>query len=258
MLGVEIMKIGNSLLILIFFLSLSTFLSAQQETQGGGAQAQGGEAKKDSVDLDGQGLYMESLEDFEDAEDWYAKATSPVGATKTIKLVQMGEIRSTGDENSSPATEESYSLAQSPENPNHVLGIRTHFEDEGFDRVEIGPPHEMVIRGKARQFSVWVLGRNFRHSLFVKLRDYRGKVHKLRMGRLNFFGWRKLTVVVPGWLPQSTRFALLNRHLHFVSLFVVSDYHEPKGGFYFYVDGLKALVDRGEGEYPGSEIRDNW
>ena len=138
------------------------------------------------------------------------------------------------------------------------MGIKTHFEDRGFDRVEFKPPHEYKINGKARQFSVWVLGRNFRHTLYIKVRDYRGKIHKLRLGRLNFFGWRKMTTVVPGWLPQSTRYSLLGRNLRFISLFVVSDHHEPRGSFYFYVDGLKALIDRAEQNYPGSEIRDSW
>jgi hypothetical protein len=94
--------------------------------------------------------------------------------------------------------------------------------------------------------------------MFIKLRDYRGRIHKLRMGRLDFFGWRKFTVTVPGWLPQSTRYSMLDKNLHFMSLFVVSDNHEVGGTFYFYVDNLKALIDRAEQNYPGSEIKDNW
>ena len=60
------------------------------------------------------------------------------------------------------------------------------------------------------------------------------------------------------WLPQSTRYSLLDKNLHFVSLFVTHDVHEVPGTFYFYVDGLKVLVDQSEQQYPGSEIKDNW
>ena len=203
-------------------------------------------------------LQVETLEDFEEAEDWKIRATSPLGETKSLKLTQRGEIRSTDDENARPETGEAVSITQDPNNPNHIFGVKTHFDDRGFDRVEMSPPQEFVIKGKARQFSIWVLGRKFRHTLYIKLRDYRGKTHNLRMGRLDFFGWRKFTVTVPGWLPQSARYALLDKNLHFVSLFVTSDVHEVPGTFYFYLDNLKVLVDRAELQYPGSEINDNW
>ena len=198
------------------------------------------------------------MDDFEESEDWRAKATTPLGETKILKIVQRGEIRATDDENARPRPEDSQSVQQDPENPNHILGVKTFFVKRGFDRVEISPPHEFVIRGKARQFTVWVLGRKFRHTLAIKLRDYRGRIHKLPLGRLDFFGWRKLTVTVPGWLPQSTRYAWLDKNLQFVSLFVTSDVHEVPGEFYFYVDDLKVMIDSSDFIYPGSEIVDNW
>lgn len=206
----------------------------------------------------GRNLAVETIDDFEESEDWVATATCPLGETKTLKLVQRGEIRAADDENARPDYSEAEPVSNEAKNPNHILGVKTYFADRGFDRVEVSPPHEFVIKGKARQFSVWVLGRNFRHTIYIKLRDYRGKIHKLRLGRMDYFGWRKMTVTVPGWLPQSTRYSLLDRNLHFVSLFVESDVHEVGGKFYFYVDILKAMIDRSEQQYPGSEIKDNW
>ncbi len=239
----------KALLIIAIFTLLSMPLLAQAPAAPGQPGAQ-----------DGTQNYMalETLEDFEESEDWRAKATSPLGSTKTLKIVQRGDIRATDDEGARPDPNEALNVTQDPENPNHILGVKTHFQDRGFDRVEIAPPHEYVIKGKARQFSIWVLGRKFRHTLWIKLRDYRGKVHKLPMGRMDFFGWRRFTVTVPGWLPQSTRYSLLDKNLHFVSLFVVSDHHEVGGTFYFYVDNLKVLIDRSEANYPGSEVKDNW
>jgi hypothetical protein len=221
--------------------------------QPGGQQNQNGaQPAKDG------NLILETLDHFEEAEDWVARSTTPIGETKILKLVQRGEIRAADDENARPEAAESISSAQDPNNPNHILGVKTWFEERGFDRVEVKPPHEYKITGKARQFSIWVLGRNFRHTLSIKLRDYRGTIHKLRLGQLDFFGWRKMTVTVPGWLPQSTRYSMLDKNLHFVSFFVTHDVHEVPGQFYFYMDGLKALVDKSEQNYPGSEIKDNW
>ena len=252
--------------LLALLLLLATPALAQQPAPAGGAAAggqQGGQGNQNQnpnvVTAPGSAHFMLlTLDDFEESEDWRADATSPLGDTKTLKLVQRGEIRAVDDENTRPPDQEATPITEDPQNPNHILGVKTWFEDRGFDRVEISPPHEYAIKGKARQFSIWVLGRKFRHTMAIKLRDYRGKIHKLPLGRLDFFGWRKLTVTVPGWLPQSTRYSLLDKNLHFVSLFVTSDVHEVPGTFYFYIDGLKVLVDRSELTYPGSEIKDNW
>jgi len=256
------MKHVSVSIIILSLIAVFPVSGQQQPAAGGGAaqpQPAGGQGNQTGAQPTKEGhLVIETLEHFEEAEDWTARSTTPIGETKTLKIVQRGEIRAADDVNATPPAGEAISAAQDPNNPNHILGVKTWFEERGFDRVEVKPPHEYAIKGKARQFSVWVLGRNFRHILSLKLRDYRGKIHKLYMGRLDFFGWRKMTVTVPGWLPQSTRYSLLDKNLHFVSLFVTHDVHEVPGEFYFYIDALKVLVDKGEQNYPGSEIKDNW
>jgi len=242
------------IMVLSLVISLPVFGQPAQPAQPAGGQPAGAQPQFPTKGY----LTLELLENFEEAEDWIARSTTPLGETMVMKIVQRGDIRAPDDENMRPPEEESLSANQDPQNPNHILGVKTWFNERGFDRVEVKPPHEYVIKGKARQFSIWVLGRNFNHTLSIKLRDYRGKIHKITIGKLNFFGWRKMTVTVPGWLPQSTRYALLNKNLQFVSLFVTHDLHEPPGVFYFYMDGLKVLVDKAEQNYPGSEIKDNW
>jgi len=78
------------------------------------------------------------------------------------------------------------------------------------------------------------------------------------LGRLDFFGWRKLTAPIPGFVPQSSRFSILDKNIRFVSLFVTSDAAEPAGDFYFYVDDLEIKTDKQESVYPGFEVKDNW
>jgi len=254
--------------LIVAFVFLSWSLLAQQQPQGQGQQQpQGqpgqGQPAPGAAGEQPQGqnfLEAQLLDNFEESEDWRARATCPLGETTTMKMVQRGEMVAADDANMKPLPGEACNVNDSScqDHPNYILGVKTFFNDRGFDRVELSPPQEYVIKGKARQFSVWVLGRRFRHMLSIKLRDYRGNIHTLPIGRLDFFGWRRMTVTVPGWLPQSTRYSLLDKNLHFVSLFVTSDSHEVPGTFYFYVDNLKVLVDRGEQNYPGSEIKDNW
>jgi hypothetical protein len=212
------------------------------------------------------GLVWDWMNDFENCEDWRAIATCPLGETKTRKL--EGRPRIVNDDGSVSVVPTKDLGLEGGEDKGtdengfdhevkYVLGVRTYFMDRGFDRVEVFPPNEYVIRGKAKEIRVWVLGRKFRHTLYVKLRDYTGNLHKLKMGRLDFWGWKEMSVVVPGWLPQSTRYALLDKNLQFVSFFVESDTYEVPGTFYFYLDNFRIRTDLSE--FTGdTTIKDNW
>jgi hypothetical protein len=240
------MKLKNTLLMMLILIVSASYVGAQDKTT--------------AVEP----LERVTLEDFEMAEDWKAKSTSPLGETKTLKMIQRGLIKDVFDEKSTPDAYDvktgSYSDAKQEERigKNHILGVKTYFANRGFDRVEVAPPQEFIIKGKARQVSVWVLGRKYRHTLFAKFRDYKGNTHNIRLGRLDFFGWRKLTAPIPGFVPQSTRFSVLDKNIRFVSLFVTSDVNEPAGEFYFYVDDLEIRTDKQESLNPGFEVKDNW
>lgn len=237
--GLMVLLIGNG----------SVNLNAQQDTT---------EAKKRQ-----DGLVVDWLNDFEACEDWRASSTCPLGDTDIRKIPgkprpvnQQGQfVNQAGDPGEFPE-EQPDENGVSHKNQ-FVLGIKTYFLDRGFDRVEAFPPNEYIIRGKAREIKVWVLGRKKRHTLSVKLRDFRGAIHKIKIGRLDFWGWKELTVIVPGWLPQSRSYALLDKNLHFVSFFVESDKYEAPGTFYFYLDQFRVVTDLSE--FTGDEtIKDTW
>lgn len=250
------MKFSRIMLLLLLVASIPS-LYAQGGAAGGGNQSGDGQRP--------EALERVVLDDFEEAEDWRAKATSPLGETKTLKMIQRGLIKDVFDERSVPEVkgqDGKYSRVSETQEErigkNYVLGVKTYFANRGFDRVEVSPPQEFIIKGQVRQVSVWVLGRKFRHTLYAKFRDYKGNTHNIRLGRLDFFGWRKLTAPIPGFIPQSTRYSMQDKNLKFVSLFVSSDPHEVGGNFYFYVDDLEVRTDKQDMIYPGFEIKDNW
>ncbi|HNR87958.1 MAG TPA: flagellar filament outer layer protein FlaA [Spirochaetota bacterium] len=205
-----------------------------------------------------EGLVWDWLNDFENCEDWRAVSTCPLGDTK-IRKIEGKPIKMEGGKVTPILKPED--LDEKDKNLKHedkyVLGVKTYFIDRGFDRVEVFPPNEYIIRGKAKEVRVWVLGRKFRHTLFMKLRDFRGNIHKIKIGRLDFWGWREMKAIIPGWLPQSTRYAMLDKNLHFVSFFVESDTYEVPGTFYFYMDNFRIRTDMSE--FTGdTTIKDNW
>jgi len=248
---------------LMFFIVGNGTLRVSAQTGTPGAETQ----KEQQPTLAKEGLVWDWMNDFENCEDWRAVATCPLGETK-IRKIDGKPITVDDNGNTQQVTIENLGLDKVSDtrgkdengiehDVKYVLGVRTYFMERGFDRVEVFPPNEYVIRGKAKEIRVWVLGRKFRHTLFVKLRDYQGRIHKLKVGRLDFWGWREMSLVIPGWLPQSTRYALLDKNLHFVSFFVESDHYEVPGTFYFYLDNFRIRTDLSE--FTGDEsIRDNW
>lgn len=240
-------------------------LNAQQTDQGGAAATNENTSgtPASSSKKKQEGLVVDWLNDFEACEDWRATATCPLGDTKIRKI--PGKPRPVNAEGK-PVNEEGQSGEFQNEvvdenGINHkneyVLGVKSYFIDRGFDRVEVFPPNEYIVRGKARELRVWVLGRKMRHTLYVKLRDYRGRLHKIKIGRLDFWGWQEMSVIIPGWLPQSATYALLDKNLHFVSFFVESDKFEIPGTFYVYFDQFRIITDLSE--FTGDEtIKDTW
>jgi len=223
-------------------------------------QAQQTESKKETSAAGPQkqktGLVEDWMSDFEACEDWRARSTTPLGDTKIRKipgkprpLDEQGNIVEIPNE----VTDDN-GLTHKNEN---VIGVKSYFVDRGYDRVEVLPPNEYIIRGKAKELKIWALGRKLRHTLYVKLRDYRGKLHKIKIGRLDFWGWRELSVIIPGWMPQSASYAMLDKNLHFVSFFVESDRFEVPGTFYFYLDNFRIITDLSE--FTGDTfIKDTW
>ncbi|MBN1498740.1 MAG: endoflagellar filament sheath protein [Spirochaetes bacterium] len=202
------------------------------------------------------GLVEDWLNDFEECEDWRATSTCPLGDTK-IRKIPGKPVKTDDNGETTPEQIELNDENGISHKDEFVLGVKTYFIDRGFDRVEVFPPNEYIIRGKAKEIKVWVLGRKFRHTLYVKLRDYKGKTHKIKIGRLDFWGWREMSVILPGWLPQSASYAMLDKNLHFVSFFIECDNFEAPGTFYVYMDNFRIITDLSE--FTGDpNIKDNW
>ncbi len=230
------------------------FLHAQTGSQPRGTKEPAKVEKDKKKQQDG--LIEDWLNDFEACEDWRATATCPVGDTKIRKIA--GKPRPMDKDGKVVDTPNDYTddngIAHKAE---YVLGVKTYFADRGYDRVEVFPPNEYIVRGKAKEVKVWALGRKFRHTLYIKFRDYMGKTHKIKVGRLNFWGWREMRVIVPGWMPQAAKYALLDKNLHFVSFFVESDRFEIPGTFFFYLDNFRIITDMSE--FTGdTSIKDTW
>lgn len=159
-----------------------------------------------------------------------------------------------------------------------VLGVRVDYFRRGNTIISVDRVRPLEIEGISKTISVWVAGRNYNHDLFVHLEGYTGKQYKLPMGKLNFSGWKQLTVAIPPTVDQVNPFyappprdengntiAPLNpRYINrqgvaFIGFSIEPALLETYGSYYVYFDDLRVWTDlfSRQAENP-NDLSDGW
>jgi hypothetical protein len=149
------------------------------------------------------------------------------------------------------------------------LGIWGRFDRRGHNWIDIFPavvgsgangdptvPFEIPIPGRIQYLDMWVWGSNLNYSLEVFFRDYRGIVHTIPMGSLNFTGWRNMRVRIPPHIPQARRALPRFAGLQLVKFRVWTNPAERVDNFFIYFNQLQILTDIFETLFDGSDLAD--
>jgi hypothetical protein len=149
---------------------------------------------------------------------------------------------------------------------NNVLGTRVDYLRRGFTSFTIYPTRPIAIEGITKTVSVWVAGRNYNHSLMLLIEDFFGRPFELYMGRLNFQGWKKMTVAIPPQADNSLN-GIVQRNYHYNNLMGIKilgfridvDPMEAYGSYYIYFDDLRAVTDLfAENSRDPDDMMDSW
>ncbi|MFP4378602.1 MAG: flagellar filament outer layer protein FlaA [Spirochaetales bacterium] len=125
----------------------------------------------------------------------------------------------------------------------HVLGVKASFFRRDNSEIYVQPIRPLQVPGITKTISVWVVGRNFNHDLYVIVGDYFGNVNTLRMGTMNHSGWRQMVAAVPPTLVQSDPNYSDRRGLQIMGFMIKPALLETYGTYYVYFDDLRALTD---------------
>lgn len=141
----------------------------------------------------------------------------------------------------------------------YVIGVRTDFYRRGAVSLSLTPVRPLAVPGIVKTISVWVVGRNFNHQLSLVIEDYFGNVNVLPMGRLNFSGWKQLTVAVPPTIIQRNPHYNIQTGLKIRGFVIDADIMESYGTYYVYFDDLRAVTDLfAEESRDPDDMVDNW
>jgi hypothetical protein len=207
------------------------------------------------VDSAQQQLKEVSVDKFEFDGFWFSTMSSDEGYT-TSRLFNGG-----------PEGKEAIADEEGMDIPDqYVLGVRVDYLRRGHSTFTVRPIRPIPIEGITKTVSVWVVGRNFNHTLKLLVQDYFGRSYEIFMGRLNFQGWKKLTVAIP---PQSVDGVngVNQRNYHYnnqmgikiIGFRIECDPVETYGNYYIYFDDLRAVTDLfAENNRDADDMNDGW
>ncbi len=213
------------------------------------------------VDTAQQKLKEVSVDKFESAGFWKAYISSDEGYIQ-FRLFTGGPAAKADE----PIADERYVGIDPKIADKFVFGVRTDFFRRGYNTIKILADKPIPIEGITKTVSVWVAGRNMNHVLKILIVDAFNTPFELTMGKLNFQGWKKLTVAIP---PQNMDgvTGIIQRNFHFISRMGIKivgfkiecDPMESFGTYYIYMDDLRAVSDLFAEDYRDpDDMADTW
>ncbi|MDA3958571.1 flagellar filament outer layer protein FlaA [Oceanispirochaeta sp.] len=125
----------------------------------------------------------------------------------------------------------------------YVVGAKVSFYRRSMSTFSIRPIRPLPVEGIAKPISIWVAGRNTNHVLQLEISDHFGNRAYINMGKLNFVGWKKVTVAVPPSIVQRDYHYLNNMGITIEGFNILCDLDETYGNYYIYLDDLRAVSD---------------
>jgi len=221
------------------------------------------DANKIGIETAQQKLKEVAIDKFEASGFWDASISSDEGVI-TARLFEGRPAASAAE----PVPDPRY-VGQDPKIiDKYVLGVKTEFYSRGFNEIFITAKRPIPVEGIAKTVTVWVAGRNYNHVLWLELKDFFGNTFELPMGKLNFQGWKKMSVAIPPQNPDG-RTGIVQRNFHYTShmgLKIVGfkiecDPDEAFGTYYLYLDDMRAVTDLFAEDISSrdkDDIQDNW
>ncbi len=242
----DIRKTLTFALVLLVLLFSTGLLFAQNDARAPGEP----DPAEIGVDTAQQKLKEVSVSKFEDAGYWNAAMSKDEGLV-TLRRLAGGAV----DKEPIP-DEEAAGIEESDAN---VLGIKVEFFKRGHNQFTLTPVRPIPVEGITKTVSMWVVGRNSPHMLKLLLSDNFGNRAEVTMGKLNFTGWKKMTVAIPTSIVQRDYHYNNKMGIKIEGFRVECDPKEAYGSYYIYFDALRATTDLFAEEHRDiDDMQDNW
>ena len=218
------------------------------------------------------------VEDFEKSTDWVVGSVprkNPDPKKDPIPELKLKYIAG----GPSDLRVENWTADKKGMSKNKCLGLHFKFRYPGYNSVYIEAPMEvrwddpsqkvltydsrvgkdlqergLQLPGRVKGLSIWFHGRGDDYKLECWIKDYKGDVHIIKFGSLNFVGWRPLKASIPSDIPQSTENYPQTRVLKIVRFVIRSTPDAYSKDVFMFFDQLKALTETYEVSFDGQDL----
>jgi len=226
------------------------------------------ESEQNLTRPESESLYTIVLDDFERSGEWLAKMPIDQGIVKAKELYGAPSAlkREFSDRQAGSATVQPGQSGPPPDRrgdaqqdrirrgrayfetdttaPTKILGVRVEFMQRGYNWFTVEPPRPINLDGLVKAFELWVCGRNQRHELYIMVDDFNNEARYVKVGMLNFIGWKRMTAPIPYTIRQSDFRRSIRRGLTFKGFLIKCHPMETIGKFYMYFDNLSVELSR--------------
>ncbi len=121
------------------------------------------------------------------------------------------------------------------------LGLKVYGRKGDF--LNLVPPKKLIIDKFCKTISIWVYGKMFAGELSLLLKDANNQPHRLIIGKLDFLGWRKLSVKITGEISQQDKYLSQKRQIEILKIiYSPGNLGRLPLWHYFYIDDITATV----------------
>ena len=230
------------------------------------------------ADISSDELRALVIEDFEAPADWQVEATpkkNPDPKKDPVPVLELKYI----DGAPADLQAERWSADKKGMETKKILGLHFRFKYPGYNSIHLLPPLEVQwddptkkvmtydsrtgqyvqeraieLPGQSRGISIWAHGRGNDYYLEAWVKDWRGEVHILKFGSLNYVGWRPLIAQIPPYIPQEIESYPQTKLLKIVRFVIRSTPDATTEDTYMFFDQLKVLTDIFEVNFDGQEL----
>jgi len=197
------------------------------------------------IDTAQQKLQVVTVDKFEAAGFWSVYMSADEGVTNG-RLFSGGPVAKADE----PKPEERYVGIDPKIADVQTFGAKVEFFKRGFNTIYVLAQKPIPIEGISKTVSVWVVGRNYNHTMKLIVSDFFNNQFELTLGKLNFQGWKKMSVAIPPQNPDGMT-GIIQRNYHYnnqmglkvVGFKIECDPMESFGTYYIYFDDLRAVTD---------------
>ena len=161
------------------------------------------------------------------------------------------------------------------ESQKYALALKASFIKKGYNWIElypvkvqgsVGQPPDpntqgevttLPLQGVVKSLDLWIWGGNYDYDFSFHLLDYKGYLHIVEAGNIEYVGWKIIQTAVPPYIPQAETQVPFLKPIRLVAIKLLASPEERVDQFYAYFDYMQVQTDVYMERFNGDDLAEN-